>query len=408
MTVLNFDVVIVGAGPAGCAAAWILSGKGLRIALLDKETFPRDKICGDALGADVVKQFHIISEKLTCKLEKFENKLASNGVRFVTPKNKILDITFDLPKDKFGGGFVAKRLDFDSFFFSETSKLPDVEIFQSQQVIKVDTFPDKIILQTPALTFGAKMALGADGAHSILNKRLTENKVEKDHYCAGVRQYFSNVKGFHPDNHIELHFYEDILPGYFWVFPLPGNRANVGLGVLSSEVSKRKINLKEQMTKLIDTNSVLQERFKEAVPLESIQGYGLPLGSKKRLISGTRFLLLGDAAGLIDPFTGEGIANAIRSGRIASSHVLKAFKQNRFDADFNRQYDKEIYHKMWNEFKFGKSLQKLFRHAAIINFVVKKANKNKSVQMLLSSMLNNLDIKKELIKPSFYFKLFFT
>ncbi|MDQ6890141.1 MAG: geranylgeranyl reductase family protein [Bacteroidota bacterium] len=408
METQKFDVIIVGAGPAGCAAAHMLSGNGLRIALLDKDIFPRDKICGDAFGADVTKQFHILGKELTDKLEQFTNKVPSNGVSFFTPDNKLMDIEFTVPNNKFGGGFISRRLDFDNFFFSETIKLPDVEIFQDHQVLSVVTAHDKILLNTAASTFEAKIALGADGAHSILNKRLTKNKVEKKHYCGGVRQYYSNVHGFHAANHIELHFYKEILPGYLWVFPLPGNKANVGLGMLSSEISKKKINLKIQLEEIITKHPNLKDRFKDAVPLETIQGYGLPLGSKKRSISGIRFLLLGDAAGLIDPFTGEGIANAIRSGRIAASHVLKGIERNSFDADFNCQYDKEIYHKMWNEFRIGHSMQKLFRHPSVINFVVKKANNNKSVQMLLSSMLNNLDMKKELVKPSFYFRLFFT
>lgn len=408
MEILKFDVVIVGAGPAGCTAARMLSGKGLKIALLEKDTFPREKICGDAFGADVTKQFHLIDEGFTKKLQQFTNKVSSNGVRFFSPNHKLMDIEFAVPENKFGGGFVAKRLDFDNFYFSEINTLPDVEIFQNQQVTGVVTSHDTILLKTSASAFEAKIALGADGAHSILNRRLTENKVEKNHYCAGLRQYYANVKGFHPENHIELHFYKELLPGYFWVFPLPNNQANVGLGMLSSEVSRKKINLKERLQEIIKTHPNLKERFEHATPLENIQGYGLPLGSRKRSISGTRFLLLGDAAGLIDPFTGEGIANAIRSGRVAAGHVLKAFEQTKFDADFNLQYDKEIYHKMWTEFRFGHSMQMLFRYPRVINFVVKKANKNKSVQMLLSSMLNNFDMKKELVKPSFYLKLFFT
>jgi geranylgeranyl reductase family protein len=405
----KFDVVIAGAGPAGCAAAYRLSGNGLKIALVDKETFPRDKICGDALGADVTKQFHFISETLTEKLDQFSEKIPSNGVRFFTPKHQILDIQFTKPENIFGGGFVTKRIDFDNFFFTETAKLPDVTVFQNQKIISVDnTNSEAIILESATIRFEASIALGADGAHSVLNKRLTQNKVEKDHYCAGVRQYFSNVKNFHPENHIELHFYKEILPGYLWIFPLANNQANVGLGILSSVVSKKQINLKKEMTRLLETVPSLKERFKEAVPVTEIEGYGLPVGSTRRTLSGNRFLLLGDAAGLIDPFSGEGIANAIRSGRVAAAHVLKAFQQQKFDAAFNEDYDKEIYHRMWKEFKLSRTLQKFFRYPRIINFVVKKANKNKSVQTLINSMLNDMDLKKELIKPSFYFKLFFT
>jgi len=408
METQKYDVVIVGAGPAGCAAAYMLSGNGLKIALLDKETFPRDKICGDALGSDVAKQFHRISESLSENFSGFKNKIPSSGVRFYTPRHQQLDVAFKKPETGYDGGFVAKRLDFDNFFFSQIANLPDIDIFQNQKISSVINDPGKIILESATKRFEASFALGADGAQSILNKKLTGNTVEKNHYSAGVRQYYSNVKGFHSENYIELHFYKEILPGYLWVFPLANNQANVGLGIRSDIVSKKQLNLKKELTRLLNTQPALKDRFKEAIPIDDIQGYGLPLGSKKRTLSGNRFLLLGDAAGLIDPFSGEGIANAIRSGRIAAAHVQKAFEQNKFDAGFNILYDKDIYNKMWKEFKLGHALQKLFQYPFMINFLAKKANNNKSVQTLLSSMLTDIDLKKELIKPSFYFKLFFT
>lgn len=408
MDTKSFDVVIVGAGPAGCAAAYMLSGKGLKIALLEKTQFPRDKTCGDALSADISRQLHLMSNDLGKKFEMLSEKVVSNGVRFFSPNSERLDIPFQAPKEHFGGGFVARRVDFDQYLFDEVKALPDVEVFENFPLLSTEISNEKINLKTPDAVFQADIALGADGAHSVLNKRLPKTHSLKDQNSAGLRQYYENVKGCHEENFIELHFYKDILPGYFWIFPLPGNKVNVGIGILTGVIRKKKINLKKEFEKIIATHPVIKERFAEAIPLEDVKGYGLPLGSVKRPISGDRFLLLGDAAALTEPFTGEGIANAIRSGRIAAAHVQQGFLKNRFDEKFNAAYDREIYRKMLHEFRFGRTMQKLFRYPGLINYIVKKGNTNKSVQLLLSSTLNNVNMKKIVFNPSFYLRLFFS
>ncbi len=407
MEVKNYDIVIVGAGPSGCSCAYELAKKGLKIALLEKSAFPRDKICGDALSADVMNQFYKMDMKLAKQFEQFANKKETHGVRFFAPNLKCLDISFENSNHKNSESFVAKRSDFDHFFFTQIKDIPEISIFLNHVVEEVKSTKNDIVLKTNKGVFKAQIAIGADGANSILNKQLTDNKLEKNHHCAGLRQYFENVTGFHPNSHIELHFYKEVLPGYFWIFPLPNNHANVGLGMLSSEVSEHKINLKEKLTDIVQNHPAIKHRFKNAKPLETIRGYGLPMGSKKKTISGNRFLLLGDAASLIDPFTGEGIGNAIRSGRIAANHLAKAFEKNKFDAAFNKHYDKEIYRRMGKELRISYSLQKLLRYPHIFNFLVKKANRNSSVRILLTSMLDDLDLKKELLKPSFYFRLIF-
>ena len=291
--------------------------------------------------------------------------------------------------------------------FEKVKKIEGLAIFENQNVTDVRIEEQYLEIMTSGNTFRAKLALGADGANSIFNRKLTENRLQKNHHCAGLRQYYKNVKGFKADGSIELHFYKEALPGYFWIFPLPNNEANVGLGMLSSEVSKKRVHLKNLLDELIATHPNLKERFKDAEALESIQGFGLPIGSRKKQLSGDRFLLLGDAANLIDPFTGEGIGNAIRSGRIAANHVLNAFEHQEFNSQFNKRYDKEIYRRMWPELRVGRTLQNLLRFPKLFNFVVKKANKNDSLKLLLTSMLDDVNLKKELTRPSFYFRLLF-
>lgn len=402
-----YDVVVIGAGPAGCVCAHQLRDKNLKVALIDKAIFPRDKICGDALSADVLNQLNIIDATIFENFIQQKTKIASNGVRFFAPDGAKLDIDFKNPKHHDAAGFVMKRIDFDNFLFEQIKDAKHISIFQNEKITKVSDDGEIITIIGKNETYKTKLVIGADGANSIINRQLAKNKLDKNNHCAGLRQYYENVSGFHEKNHIELHFYKDVLPGYFWIFPLSENRANVGLGMLSSEVSRKNINLKEKLKDIIENHPNIKERFKSAKALEEIQGFGLPIGSKKKPLSGNRFLLLGDAANLIDPFTGEGIGNAIRSGRVAAEHIENAFKQNRFDAAFNKNYDKIIYKKMWNELRLGHSLQKLLRYPWLFNFLVKKANKNEAIQQLLTSMLDNVDLKKELVKPRFYFRLLF-
>ncbi|MEQ8517977.1 MAG: geranylgeranyl reductase family protein [Cytophagales bacterium] len=401
-----YDVIIIGAGPSGTIASMLLSGKGLRIALLEKSVFPRDKICGDALSADVVNQLYKIDEYLGENFVKNVKKQNSAGVTFIAPNKKKLEIPFLNPLTPNSGGFISKRLDFDNFLFEQAASKSDIEIHQNIRILEIADEKEFISVRCADQHFKSKIVLGADGANSVVRKYLSKNKIERKHHSAGVRQYYENVKGFNDGKHIELHFYKELLPGYFWIFPLTENKANVGLGILSSTVAEKKINLRSKLKEIIESDPELRNRFSEAKPLEKVQGFGLPIGSKKRVISGNRYLLLGDAAALIDPFTGEGIGNAIRSARIATWHVQNCFRENKFDAKFNLNYDREIYKRMWNELRLGRSLQMLLKYPGLFNFIVNRAEKNESVRTLITSMLDDIDLKKELIKPSFYFKLF--
>ena len=405
--VQSFDVVIVGAGPAGSSCAMKLANSGLRVALLDKATFPRDKTCGDALSVDVINQLEMLSPNLPVAFEKMQDKIASYGVKIFSPDHNHVDIPFIYKGNK-SHGYISTRLSFDDLLFSEAKQTINVTVFENCTVSKVAVNADKTNIQTSQGIFEAPIVVGADGAHSIVSKFLGDIKVEKNHYSAGLRIYYENVHSFHEENFIELHFFKDILPGYLWIFPLADNKANVGIGMLSSTVSKKKVNLKDTLTNLLKTHPHLVERFKDAKPLETIKGYGLPLGSKKRNLSGDRFLLTGDAAALIDPFSGEGIANAIRSGRVAAEHLIKCFEHKNFSAAFNKAYDKEIYRRMWNEFKISRTLQRVVRYPRLFNFVIKKSKQSKYLQQFLIEALAEVEKKKKiLMKPAFYFRMLF-
>lgn len=398
-------IVIIGAGPAGASAAISLAKLGHAVEVIDKAEFPRDKICGDALSLDVVNQLGKLSPGLEAEFFKSEKSLASFGVSIVSPGNHKVDIPFyhqNQPKN----GFVFKRIDFDNLLFQEMKKYPNISVHCGEKIENIAELEDGVLIETKSKKFSADIVLGADGAQSIVARKLGNQRIQHKYHSAGMRVYYSGVTGFHDQNFIELHFLKDILPGYLWIFPLPNGEANVGIGMLSSALKKKNVDLRKSMHQAIHEHPELKGRFKNAVSLEEYKGFGLPLGSTQRKISGDRCLLLGDAAGLIDPFSGEGIANAIRSGRVAAMTIDDLLATGKtFSAANLKAYDSKIWEMMWPEFKLSAKLQWMCAHPILFNAVAKKATKNKAMHQFLIQALADLDVKKQLTKPKFWLKL---
>lgn len=401
----DFDVIIIGAGPAGCACALMLADSGLSVAVFDKDKSPKSKICGDGLSKDVINQIELFPPVVKSSFEKISNKLFSSGIRFYSPDNNCLEISFE-KENKSVSGYTCERKAFDEMLVNSVKTFSNIELYEDCKVLDIASGVNGVSVFTENNLFTAKIIVGADGNNSIVAKKLTSTEKDKCSQCIGIRGYFDNVTGFHSENYIELHFYKEILPGYIWLFPMAGNKANVGIGMMADDISKRKINLKNLLEKFISTHSNIAPRFINASHTGKFEAWKIPLGTKKRKISGERFLLAGDAACIVDPFTGEGIGNALRSGRVAASHIKMCFEKNRFDKDFNAAYDKEIYSRMWNELKLSYSIQKLFKFPGLINYAVKKANRNEHFKNLISDAMTNEDIKKRLIRPYTFYKTF--
>ncbi len=231
--------------------------------------------------------------------------------------------------------------------------------------------------------------------------------MDKDHHAAAVRTYYRGVTGFHPDNFIELHFLDDYNPGYFWIFPLPNGEANVGLGMRSDIVRKKGMNLRKELPKII-ASEAFRERFQHAEQIDPITGYGLPLGSKERTLSGDHYLLTGDAGHLIDPLTGEGIGNAVYSGFIAAELAGNCLAERRFDAEFLKAYDVRIERVLRTELRLSYRLQQIMQYKWITNLLTGIVAANPKVVEVLCRMYTDFELRKQLVKPTFWWKLFRT
>jgi len=404
-----YDVIIVGAGPAGTCAALYGHRQGLKTLLLDKSQFPRDKTCGDALSGKSVKVLDDLG--LISGVDNLNGSIIKRII-FGNPRHSECELLLDksLNKKHITHGYVIPRIAFDNFMLEEAKKVSKYEDGFTVNDLIFDN--NNIVVGVKGRTkngeekeFRGNLVFGADGPSSIVSKKAGLYDMNMEHTAVGIRCYYENVKDL--TDQIELHYVKEMNPGYFWIFPAGQNRANIGVGLLKSIVKKEERKLSDIMLDVIDSEN-FRHRFKDAVPMEKPKGWNLPFGSIKRENHGDGFLLLGDAAGLVDPFTGEGIGNAMVSGRIASEIAARSKQDNNFTKQYLKKYDQDLWGYLGNELSTSSKLLKLAHSKFLLNFVIDRAARNKKVRDLMSGMLAEEIPKSELSNPLFYLKILFS
>ena len=403
-----YDVIIVGAGPAGTTAALYAHRLELKCILLDKAVFPRDKICGDALSGKSIR----IMRELGI-LDELNNLDGSeiNRITFGSPKNIQFDVNLKGTQnnDQITKGFVIPREIFDNYLFEKANAVADTrQGFSVKDLI----FENNYVVGVKGKTrsgkeeeFRAPVVMGCDGSNSIVARKLGLYEMEMDHTSVAVRCYYEGVKGL--TDQIELHYVKEVNPGYFWLFPAGDGRANIGIGLSKSDMKKENRTLRQIMDEVTQTE-YFKERFADAKQLERPVGWNLPLGSIHRKNHGNGFMLLGDAAGLVDPFTGEGIGNAMVSGQYAMEVAAKSKESGDFSEKAFAEYDELLWGEVGKELRTSTKLQSLARSKFLLNFVISRASRNEEVQNIISGMLSNEIPKDELSSPLFYFKILFS
>lgn len=403
----NFDAIVVGAGPGGSSCAMLLQQQGHNVLLVDKAVFPRDKVCGDAVGTRAVSVMRDLGIATEMDLTAHEKVY---GVIFSSPQRKTVQIPFPNTDPKTGkGGYVCRRMVFDDFLFQHAKKrLANVrENFLVSDLLWENGFVVGVrgmdLATKKTEEFRAKVVIGADGASSVVATKLALNNPVPEHECIALRVYYENIAGCTPN--IEIHFVDSLLPGYFWIFPLENNTANVGVGMLTSDIKKKNLKLQEEMFRVIKEDPLFTERFANAKQISDVKGWRLPLGSFRRKAAGNGWILLGDAASLIDPFSGEGVGNAMVSGRVAARVLHQAIEQKNFSHAFLKQYEDGVWQELGPELKTSHQLQQMGKIKPLLNLVIGKASKSKEIQETISGMIANEDAKQSLINPVFYLKL---
>lgn len=336
----SVETVVVGAGPAGAAAAHLLASAGREVLLVDKSTFPRDKFCGDGLTTLCLRQLELMGVSVS-ELPSFA---PVHGAVVRSPRGRVLDIP--LPEGPGLFAAVARRSELDALLVDHALAAGAAGRF-GLKVTNAEASSDAITIQTDdGDVIEAQQCIAADGMWSPMRKLLG---LEIDGYRGewhAFRQYFENVDE-QAQKGLWIWFEPDVLPGYVWSFPIGGGRANVGFGILrGGEVSTQQ--MKTLWPDLLARPHIREVLGADAIPEAPHRAWPIPARVDSVPLTGPRTLFVGDAAAACDTLTGEGIGQALLTGRAAADALLRAGDFTVASANYREEIEDELFadHKM--------------------------------------------------------------
>lgn len=394
------DVIVVGAGPGGSTTAYHLATHGLRVLLLEKTEFPREKVCGDGLTPRAVKQLVKMGIDTSPEAGWLHNKglrVIGGGVRLELDWPDLA--TFP------NYGLVRTRLDFDDLL-AKQAVLAGVELRTGVNVlapvlddngqaigVTAETGPDK----APA-TFHAPLIVAADGVSGRFPLAMGLAKREDRPIGVAVRRYYRSPAR-HDDNYLESWLElrskeggDKLLPGYGWIFGMGDGRVNVGLGVLNSSSAFGKTNYRRLLTDWLANTPADWGMTDEANADGPILGAALPMGFNRVPHYTRGVLLVGDSGGMVNPFNGEGIAYAMESGELAAEVAVQALARP-FGADRERAlafYPSELKSRYGGYYRLGGIFVKLIGRPEIMKLATKHGMPHPLLMRFVLKLLANL------------------
>jgi len=324
------DVIVVGAGPGGSATAHHLARAGHDVLLLEKTSFPREKVCGDGLTPRAVRSLVSMGIDTSEQAGWLHNKglrIIGGGMRLEIPWPELASYP--------AYGLVRPRSDFDDLLARQAVK--------SGAVLRENTTVTGPVLdkagritgvttkgENGAVTYSAPLVVAADGNSSRLSLAMGLEKRDDRPMGVAVRTYYRSPR--HDDDWLEswLELWdrgddgrERLLPGYGWIFGVGDGTSNVGLGILNTSTAWGKVDYKDLLKRWLDQTPE-EWGFRDENRTQPVRGAALPMGFNRQPHYANGMLLVGDSGGMVNPFNGEGIAYAMESGEIAAQVISQA------------------------------------------------------------------------------------
>ncbi|MEV0425246.1 geranylgeranyl reductase family protein [Micromonospora sp. NPDC049836] len=393
------DVIVVGAGPGGSATAYHLARHGVRVLLLEKTEFPREKVCGDGLTPRAVRQLIRMGVDTSPEAGWLQNKglrVIGGGIR--------LELDWPDLASFPNYGLVRTRLDFDDLL-AQRAVAAGAKLRTSVNVLGPVLDADDRVIGVQAevgpdnepATFHAPLVVAADGVSGRFPLALGLAKREDRPIGVAVRRYYRSPAK-HDDDYLESWLElrakgsDALLPGYGWIFGLGDGRVNVGLGVLNSSAAFGKTNYRRLLTDWLANTPEDWGMTDETNAEGPILGAALPMGFNRVPHYTRGVLLVGDSGGMVNPFNGEGIAYAMESGELAAEVAVQALARPA-GADRERAllaYPQELKARFGGYYRLGGIFVKLIGRPEIMRLATKHGMPHPMLMRFVLKLLANL------------------
>lgn len=369
------DVIVVGAGPSGSATSYYLAQQGLKVLLLEKTEFPREKVCGDGLTPRSVKQLLDMGIEPTEENGWIKNK----GLRIIAGKHR-LELKWPELESFPNYGLIRTRHDFDQILAKRAEQV-GVDLRQNTRVLGPirDDQTGRIVGVNAKTTAGnvsyrAPFVVAADGVSARMALAIGVQRQENRPMGVAVRTYYKSPRTNDDfmESWLELWDEDKLLPGYGWIFGVGDGTSNVGLGILDSSPAFQSIDYKDLLKKWLE-QTPHEWGYRDENMVGEIRGAALPMGFNRQPFYTQGLILVGDSGGMVNPFNGEGIAYAMESGRVAAEVIAKAAKaQNEFAREkMLHQYPALMKERLGGYYTLGRVFVKLIGNPEVMKIATK-------------------------------------
>lgn len=392
---IKADVVIIGAGPGGSAAAYFLAKQGVDVLLVEKESLPRDKTCGDGFAFESIQVMRRMG---------LGDWVASNAVHqgnrvlLSSPGDNVATIA--LPVDPAFEMFVLERSKADNVLV-DTAVAAGARLMEGTLVDGLLRLgPDRLRLlatkdKRDEVNIETRLVISAEGAHGIFAKKAGVTHSQTD--ALAIRCYYQGDGG--DPGLQEIHWDKRLAPGYGWLFPLRDGVANVGVGVVNAGHPKQKFNLKKMLREFIATNDSIRKRLTNAERVSPIKGFPLKTNAHRVKPFADNILLVGEVAGLVNPLTGEGIGPAMISGELAAQVAIDALAAKNYSAQFLRRYGVLVRRQLIFRHVISLGLQRLFAYPWLLDQTIAKAGRDQGFGEKLVKVITGIDTMESMLNP---------